>query len=202
MARALKTLLLLAFLAVFAAVAWVAVRGAQARTHLEDAADGVSVLQRQGARLEVNAARQTVAEIQDDTERAHELTSDPVWEVLAAFPWGGQNLAAVGTATASVDGLAHEGLPALVQAAQGVVTFREQLAAGNLDAAPIEQVAQQVAVLDASLESTRAEIGAIDRSYLVRAVSQALDELSGSLDATEAVQAQLDAQLQPGGAGG
>jgi hypothetical protein len=191
-----RTLLLLAFLAVFAAVAWVAVRGAQARTHLEDAVDGVSRLESRMARFEIDAARQTVAGIQDDTQQAHDLTSDPVWDLLALFPWGGQNLRAVGTATSSVNALAHEGLPALVEAGQGVVTFRERLAAGSLDAAPIEQIAEQVAVFDESLDKTQADVESIDRSYLVPAVDHALDDLAASLDVTGSVGAQLDSQLQ------
>jgi hypothetical protein len=201
MARAVKTLLLLAFLLLFAAVAWVAVRGAQARNHIEDAADGVTRLEREMSRLEIGDARATVREIQRDTDRARELTSDPVWGLLAMFPWGGQNLEAVETATASVDELADEGLPALVEAGQGLATFRGQLAAGNLDAASLQQVADQVAVLDASLESTRADIEAIDRSYLVRAVSRSLDDLAEGLDATEAVQRQLGEQAQQGAGG-
>jgi hypothetical protein len=201
MGRAVRTVLLLAFLALIAAVAWVAVRGAQARGHLEDAADGVTTLQRQMSRLEVDAARQTVGEIQQDTAEAHDLTSDPVWDLLGLFPWGGQNLVAVGTATESVDRLARQGLPALVGAGESIDTFRQHLAAGDLDPAPLRQVADDVATLDRSLEGAQADLRGIDRDYLVPAVSRALDELSQSLDAAGSVAAQLDAQLQSGSGG-
>jgi hypothetical protein len=199
--RAVRTVIVLLFLALFASVAWVAVRGAQARTHLEDAADGVTILQRQMRQLEVDEARTTVENIQESTTSARELTSDPVWRFLGGFPWGGQNLAAVRQATESVDDLAHEGLPALLGAGQSIVTFREQLAAGNLDAAPLQQVADDVGTLDRSLEDTQADLRAIDRRYLVRAISEALDDLTESLDGASAVGSQLDSQLLQGAGG-
>lgn len=182
MGRAIRTLFVLAFLAVFVAVAWVAVRGAQARGHLEEAADGVTLLQRQLRQSEVAQAHQTLDGIQSDTAQARELTSDRVWRVVAQFPWGGQNLEAVGTATAAVDDLANTGLPALVDAADGVVAFRDQLGKGQLDAAALGQVADKIAVLDTSLKATRVELDGIDRSYLIPAVDHAIDELRSSLD--------------------
>lgn len=201
MARAIRTLFLLLFLVLFAAVAWVAIRGAQARGHLEDAADGVTLLQRQMRQLEVDQARATLGEIQDHTEEARDLTSDPVWNTMARFPWGGQNLAAVGTATESVDELANDGLPALVEAGAGVQAFQAKLAAGELDASPLQQMAANVAVLDRALERTRDDIDSIDRRYVVRAISSALDELSRSLDVAGAVRDDLKAKSEQGAGG-
>jgi hypothetical protein len=187
MARVIRTLFVLLFLALFAAIAWVAIRGAQARGHLEDAANHVSKLQQQMKTLDTAAASDTVDTIQTHTSKAHELTSDPVWDTLAKFPWGGQNLAAVTTATSAVDGLAHEGLPALVDAGDNVITFRAELKNGNLDATPLKQLATNVETLDSSLTETRREINSVDRRYLVRAVNQALGELNRSLDVAGSV---------------
>ena len=53
--------------------------------------------------LEVEAARTTLGQVQDDTSAARDLTIHPVWRLLGAFPRGGQNLEAVGTATATID---------------------------------------------------------------------------------------------------
>jgi HAMP domain-containing protein len=196
MARAIRTLFLLLFLAVFASIAWVAIRGAQARGHLEDAANHVSKLQQQMKTLDTAAASDTVDTIQTHTTKAHELTSDPVWDTLAKFPWGGQNLAAVSTATSAVDDLAQEGLPALVNAGDNLVTFRAELKNGNLDATPLKQLATDVETLDTSLKQTRQEINGVERRYLVRAVSQALDELNRSLDVAGSVGEQLSTSAQ------
>lgn len=196
MARVIRTLLVLLFLALFAAIAWVAIRGAQARGHLEDAANHVSKLQQQMKTLDTAAASDTVDTIQANTSKAYELTSDPVWDTLAKFPWGGQNLAAVTTATGAIDGLAHEGLPALVDAGDNLVTFRTELKNGNLDAAPLKQLASNVETLDTSLKQTRQEINGVDRRYLVRAVDHALDELNHSLDVAGSVGEQLSTSAQ------
>lgn len=201
MARAFRTVVLLLFLAAFAAAAWVAFRGAQARGHLEDAADGVSVLQRQVGSLEIDEARTTLEGIQDDTAQARELTSDPVWRAVAQFPWGGQNLKAVATATEAVDGLAQEGLPAFVDAGDGVATFKDKLAAGQPDPGLLGDVRDSVVVLNSSIEETRSQLEAIDRSYVVRAVSNALDELEESLSLADQVAAELGVEVETNAGG-
>ena len=70
--------------------------------------------------LEIDAARTTLGQVQSDTSAARNLTSDPVWGPLAAFPWGGQNLEATGTATATVADVVTDGLDGLVDAGEGL----------------------------------------------------------------------------------
>lgn len=181
----MRKLLLAVVLILIAAVAWVGVRGYLARGHLEDAAAQLPTFEQQMGDLEIEEARATLDEIQSDTGAARDLTSDPVWNVLGAFPWGGQNLEAVGTATATVDDVVSEGLAGLVDAGAGFVAFRDAVGEGELDSSGLTEAAAGVDALDGSLTEARAELAAIDRRFLVDRVEAAIDELEASLDVAE-----------------
>ena len=181
----MRRLILAIVLIAVAAVAWVGVRGYLARGHLEDAAAQLPTFEQQMGDLQIEEARATLSQVQSDTNAARDLTSDPVWNVLGAFPWGGQNLEAVGTATAAVDDVVTEGLAGLVDAGAGFVAFRDAVGEGELDSSGLTEAAAGVDQLDASLTEARAELEAIDRRYLVSQVESALDELESSLNVAE-----------------
>ncbi|GAB2683805.1 hypothetical protein [Thalassiella azotivora] len=204
MGRAVRTLLVLLFLAAFAAAAWVTVRGAQARGHLEEAADRVGRLQLQVTRGETDAAEETVRAVRRDVARARDLTGDPVWTTFARFPWGGQNLRAVTEATRAVDTLADDGLPALVRAGEGLRTLREEQEQGRQSPASVQLVVDEVRVVETSTDRARRIVEAVDRDHLVPAVDDALDDLLESLGTAREVGAGLavDAGVQEGAAGG
>ena len=151
----MRRLLLALVLLVVAAVAWVGVRGYLARGHLEDAAGRLPTFEQQMGDLEIEAARTTLGQVRSDTSAARDLTSDPVWRLLGVFPWGGQNLEAVGTATAAVDDVVTDGLTGLVDAGEGFVAFRDGLGEGELDGSGLTDAGAGVERLDASRSPAR-----------------------------------------------
>jgi hypothetical protein len=192
-----RRVVLLFVLLVVLAVAWVGVRGYLAKGHLDDAADRLPAFEQQMGDLEVEAARTTLGQVQGDTSAARDLTGDPVWQLLGAFPWGGQNLEAVRTATVTVDDVVTEGLPGLVDAGEGVVAFRDSLGEGDLDGSGLDEAADGVDRLDASLTQARQDLAAIDRRYLVDQVEAAVTELEDSLDVARQVGSRVGEQLTP-----
>ena len=193
----MRKLLLAVVLILIAAVAWVGVRGYLARDHIDSAVARLPTFEQQMSNLEIEAARATLADIQSDTGAARDLTSDPVWNVVGAFPWGGQNLEAVGTATATVDDVVTEGLTGLVDAGAGFVAFRDAVGSGELDSSGLTEAAAGVDALDTSLTEAREELAAIDRRYLVDRVEAAVDELEASLDVAEQAGTRFSENLVP-----
>lgn len=106
----------LAAAAVVAMVAWVGVRGALARGHLEAARGELAALERQvlagqapaGARL-----RASVAHIRAQTRAARGLTSDPVWTLAGQVPAVGCPFAAAHALARAADDAAGQVLPPL-----------------------------------------------------------------------------------------
>lgn len=193
----MKRLLALVALLLVAAVAWVGVRGYLARGHLDDAAGRLSTFEQELGDLDIDGARSTLAQVRSDTAAARGLTSDGVWRVVGTFPWGGQNLRAVGTGTATVDDLAGDALVALVDAGAGYVAVRDGLAAGRLDAGGLLDAAAGVARLQASVTQAREDLHAIDRDYLLEPVEAALAELESSLDLAQRAGDLLTSRLAP-----
>lgn len=145
--------------------------------------------------LEVEAARTTLGQVQDDTSAARDLTIDPVWRLLGAFPRGGQNLEAVGTATATIDDVVTGGLTGLVDAGDGLAAFRDGLSEGNLDGGGLADAGSGVERLDTSLTQAREDLAAIDRRYLIDQVDAAVTELESSLDVAAQVGTRFGEQL-------
>ena len=163
------------------------------------AAGRLPTFEQQMGDLEIEAARTTLGQVQSDTSAARDLTSDPVWRLLAAFPWGGQNLEATGTATATVEDVVSDGLDGLVDAGEGFVAFRDGLGEGELDGSGMTDAGAGVERLDASLTQGRADLAAIDRRYLLDQVEAALTELENSLDVAEQVGTRFAERLMAGG---
>lgn len=196
--RAVRGLLLLVVLLLVVAVGWVGVRGYLAKGHLDDAAAQLPTFQQQMGELDIDAARATLAQVQDDTSAARDLTSDPVWRGFGAFGWGGQNFEAVGTATATVDDVVTDGLTGLVDAGEGLAAFRDGLDGGDLDGGGLTDAGAGVEQLDSSLTQAREDLAAIDRRYLLDQVDDAVTELEDSLDVAAQVGTRFGEQLTSG----
>lgn len=177
---------------------WVAVRGYLAYGHAKDAVAGLSDVQAAITSGDVETARSELSGVQDDTRAARRLTSDPIWNAVAAFPFGGQNLGAFSTAARAADGVTQVGLPALLKAAEGLGDFTSGLQSGDLDADALQQTADGVRTLDRSLARAREQVDGIDRAYLLPQVEQGVTELEQALDVATQVRESLAGQVPVG----
>lgn len=192
----LRRLLAVVVLVAVFALAWVGIRGYLAVRHLEDAAVAISRAEDELVALDISAATGSVQEIQDDTSAARGLTSDPVWRLVGRFPWGGQNLRAIGAAAALGDDLARDALPAAVVAATAG-GHEASLGSGDLDgsAEGATTLAEALVTLQGARDDARSDLDAVDRRYLVQPVRTALEDVEATLDRTDQIGAGLaDAQ--------
>ncbi len=197
MRRRLLLLGALVLVMLLALTVWVGVRAWQATSHLQDAADRLPVLQEQLVGLDVDAARTTVERLRQDTSAATDLSGDPVTGAVAAFPLGGQNLAALRDGSTAVDAFVRDGGPGLLTAAAAADAFAGGLSGGDLDPGALRDAADGLEQLQTALERARAEVDAIDRRYLLDGVEAALAELEASLRLTDEVGGELAPGLLP-----
>jgi len=193
----LRRLLAVVVVVAVLAVAWVGVRGYLAVRHLDDAAATWSQAQDELVALDVTAATESVQLIQDDTSAARDLTSDPVWNLVGRFPWGGQNLRATATGAAVGDDLARDALPAALVAATAVGGIEAGLRSGDLNASAegATTLSEALVSLQSARDDARADLAAVDRRYLAPQVRTVLDDVEASLDRTDQIGAGLaDAQ--------
>lgn len=194
----MKRLLGLLVLLLVAAVAWVGVRGFLAYGHARDAAAGLQKMRAAIEAGDIATARSDLGYVQDDTRAAARLTSDPVWQAFGAFPFGGQNFAAVTTAAQASNQVTLQGIPALLDAAAGLAQFGDGLQAGEVDPGALQSTVDGVTRADASLAAARQQVEAIDRTYLLPPVERGVDELEASLDLATQLRESVAGRLPTG----
>jgi hypothetical protein len=177
---------------VLAAIGWVAWRSYEAYSHLQAAASGVAQLQRELGdltALDRQAAADTVAQVQQDSAAARSAAEDPVVRAAALLPWVGDQLDAVRDVAVTVDQLATQMMPSLLEVS-GLLT-PDALAPrdGAVDLAPIEQASPALQQADAAVRQSQERLAAIDGSALVGPVHRAVVDLQGKLDQAAAVTA-------------
>lgn len=167
---------------------WVAFRAYQAYTNLDAAATRVQDLQEQlggdGAgvdSLDEAAARQTISDLQSDASAARSAVNDPLYRLATGLPLVGANLEAVGTVSNTVNSLAQDVMPPLLDVA---TTLRpENLAPkdGVIPLAPIQQMSPTLQNADAAIDQALLDVGGIDRSELAQPVADAVTKLGDKL---------------------
>lgn len=164
---------LLAVLAVLglAVVGWIGVRGWQARAALTAALPQLHQLQVQLLAGDEPGAQETLDQLRSSTQRARDLTSDPVWALAARTPWVGANLAAVSTVTTSLAELADTVLPAVVASGSGLDLSALTPVDGRVQLAPLVAAAPLLSRAADSMAAVEAPVAAIRTEDLVSLVA-------------------------------
>ena len=114
-------LMLAAGVAILVTAAWVGWRSYQAYGHLQTASSEVSALQEQlkdVTAFDPAQAAETVTRLQDETGAARSAVDDPVYRASTVLPFFGANLHALREVALTVDSLATDVMPSLVDVAQ------------------------------------------------------------------------------------
>jgi hypothetical protein len=167
---------------VLVAVGWLALRGYQARGHLQAAVVLVSQLQEQARDGNVQAARLTLAMLQEETGAARVQTGDVVWRAAGRTPWVGDDVATVTGLSRSLDQLAQQALPTLVETAASLDPASFAPVNGRIDVAKLAQVAPGIRRADDEIRRIRSDVDAVDTGGLLPPLRVAVDQLRTKLD--------------------
>ncbi|QTE29030.1 DUF4012 domain-containing protein [Pengzhenrongella sicca] len=187
-------------LVVLAWLAWVGVDAARARNQLLAAATQVQGLEQQVLDADGDGAARTLAELQQRTAAARELTRGPHWSAARAVPWLGANVRAVQEVTDVVDGVMQDALPALLDATTLVDPASLAPVDGRIDLAPLEAAGPQVIGADAALQEAARALDAIEPAGLLPGVREPLALVRAEVDqvaATTATAARAVRLLPP-----
>ena len=105
---------------VLLSVFWVAYRSYEAYDHLKTASDEVSTLQRELENFtdaDPTEAARTVQLLQQETAAARSAVNDPIFRIATVTPFLGANFDALREVTLTVDSLANDVMPSLVDIA-------------------------------------------------------------------------------------
>jgi hypothetical protein len=185
----LWTVLVLGVLAVGAA-AWIGLRGAAAADELRSAKVVAFTLRDQLMAGDTAGATASSDALILSTDRAVDLTSDPIWRAAEHFPFVGPNLTAVGESAAVVDAMA-------THVAEPLLPFTDTLdfasvAGPAVDLAPLTAAAPALSDAREVMEPLRSRMLSLDTGAVLPFVRDAVVELENLVGTTADTVASLD----------
>ena len=166
--------------------AWVGWRTYQAYDHLQAASQNVTELQeelRDITTSDPTATAGTVGDLQAEASSARSAVDDPLFQAATGLPFVGPNLDAIREVTLTVDSLATDVMPSLVEIANTLQPSELAPKDGAIDLAPIERISPLLQSADVAVNEAIVTLGTIDRSQLVQPIGDAVGTLSDKLDA-------------------
>lgn len=163
---------------------WVTFRAYQAFTNLDAAAAKVQELQGQltaSATIDEATVRPTVAALQGDAAAARAAVEDPLYRAATFIPVIGPNLDAVGQMGVTVESLARDVMPSLVDVATSLRPASLRPVDGRIPLERIEEISPALQSADRAIDDALSSLGAIDRSRLVQPVAAAVTEAGQKL---------------------
>lgn len=193
-------------LLIVASAVWVGVRGVLAATELRAALPVASRIQTAVTSGNSSAVGSDVAELRRRADRAHSLTSDPVWGLAAHLPWLGPNLRALGGVSASAASVTDNGLDSVASLTGKLNASAFKPKNGAIDLAPLASAAPQIAKANAAVQSGQRMAAGLSTKGVIGPLASAvtqyttkLDEVAGFTDAASRAAALLPGMLGQSG---
>ena len=157
----------------------------QAYTHLQSAAAEVGDLQNQlrdVTAADPDSTAATVQSMQVEAAAAAAATDDPIYRLASTLPFVGPDLDAISQVTGTVDALATNVMPSVVEIASTLQPAELAPKDGVISLAPIQRISPLLQSADASITQAREQLAGIDQSAVMRPVGDAVQTLIGKLD--------------------
>jgi len=165
--------------------AWVGWQTYQAYRHLAQASAQVTVLQGRLTNLAAEdsaATDRTLERLQAESAAARSAVEDPIYGVASSIPLLGPNLAAMREIAVTVDSLATDVLPSLIDVAHTLRPAELAPRDGTIDLTPIEEISPLLQNAQGAVGQARGRMESIDTSDVIQSVGDTVVTLSGKLD--------------------
>ena len=183
--RVTLAVLVALLLGVVVAAALVANDALAARQALTAAADRVPALEAaltaDGDKAATPALTAELAAFQRDAHAAKVRSDGPLWWLAGRLPAVGPDLDAVTRISATLDGLASQVAPALLDA-RAAVSRTGRSADGAVDVSALSALAHRVSAARAEVTASQASLARVDGSALIPAIATPWAQLRGQLD--------------------
>lgn len=171
-----------ALLLIIAAGGWLGVRGLAAQRHLEQARTELTAARAALTDRQVEPARAAVLAAGRETERARELTGDPVWRLAAAIPYAGASLEVGRAVAVAADDIARRVLPGALTAVETVDADSLRRPDGGVELTLLQAAQPPLTASAATFDAVSAELTRSPRAGVVGPVARARDQFVSQLD--------------------
>jgi len=149
-----------------AGTAWVGWQLFQAYRHLDQASAQVTVLQDQLTNIAAEdpaATARTLEQLQAESAAARSAVEDPIYGVASAVPFLGPNLATIREVAVTVDSLATEVMPSLVEVARTLRPSELAPTDGTIDLQSVERISPLLQSAQQVVDQARKGVGHAER---------------------------------------
>ena len=173
-------------------VGLVGLQGWRAKGHLETAAGLFVRLEQQIRRADVSAAEGSLSALQVETKAAHDETNGFGWAIGGHLPVIGDDLGAVRTVSAVLDDLAGNGLPVLLDVANGLDPAALSPRHGRIDVSELTTAAPRISAGLAVIRRAQSRVAGIRTDDLAGQLRTAVQQLSDGLAKAERLTASAN----------
>jgi hypothetical protein len=170
-------LIVAVILVAIAAVAWIGVRGLQAKQQLEGAMPLVTQLKTQVLAQDSAAAKTTYAQLEPRVRKAHSLTSDPIWRAAEFVPVIGQNLKVTRTVAAQTDEVVTGAIKPLVDISGSLSLESLKPKDGRIDVGALTSLKEPVKKASASVDAALVQLNGLDTKGTFAQIATAKTQL-------------------------
>ncbi|MCW2749671.1 MAG: hypothetical protein JWR83_781, partial [Aeromicrobium sp.] len=160
-----------------------------AKGALEDAATQARTLQTQITNGDTTQATATLAALQKSTHTARTNTDGPLWGALSVLPVVGKSVNAAQTISSSLDDIALNGMPPLVNVSSSLDADLFKPKNGRFNLAAMQKLAPAVEKASTVLTSNRAKLSTIDPGSLVGPLQAPARDLESKIGDAQSVAA-------------
>lgn len=177
-------------------VGWLLVEARTARTELLAAGEMVSFLRADVLVGDDVAVHESLASLQAHAAAARAATDGPQWDLATRLPWLGANVSAVQAVTTSMDELATDAVPTLLDATALVDPAAMAPVEGRVELAPLIAAAPAVVDADRAVRAAAARLDAVPEDELWPAVADAFGQAVAKVDELRATTATAARAVQ------
>jgi len=172
---------LLLALVLLGLAAWLGVRGYQAATALQSAADGVRQIRTDLTGGDTAGLGDRARQVAADAARAEAATADPIWRLAQVLPVVGADAVAVRTVAVALDDLTRDALTPLVDVVAALSPAALTPVDGRIELAPLVAAAPVLESATGSAERVQADVDALDPTALHGPLVSPVAELQSEL---------------------
>lgn len=173
-----------------------AFEASQAQGALADATDEAQTLQDLITEGDTEQAQRILAKLQASTTTARTRTDGPLWDAGAAIPFVGNNVAAVQTASASLDDIAQRALPPIVDTSTSLDADVFRPDDGTFPLETFATLAPSINKAATVLTENRRAIDGIDTTALLGTIDDSVTELQDKIGTAEYAAASASRTLR------
>ncbi|WP_193598129.1 DUF4012 domain-containing protein [Microbacterium sp. YJN-G] len=156
----------------------------QVRDDLQDAKARITEVVPLVKAGQTDAVAATASDVLELTQNADEIVDGPLWQIAAAVPFVGQNVAAVSETTKATHVLVRDAMPIALELLATLDVEKLRVEGGGINLQPFRDIQPKLPPIKAAFGEAKAHVDTIDRDAILPFVDENIGQLIDIIDQT------------------